>query len=159
MKAIVVLIIFTFYFSTVSGQESIHTSGGNVRGSGGSASYTIGQLVYQTYTGTNDNSISEGVQQAYEISIISGFEQANGINLSVSVYPNPTADCLTLEVKEFDLASLFYLLFDINGRTLQSGKIEGVETSIHMNNYIPTTYILQIVNKNLKLKEIIIVKN
>jgi len=75
------------------------------------------------------------------------------------VYPNPTTECLKLVVKEFDQASLYYLLHDINGRTLQSGKIVATETSINMNKLIPASYFLQIINQNQKLKEFKIIKN
>ncbi len=33
-------------------QESINASGGNASGNGGSASYSVGQITYQTHTGT-----------------------------------------------------------------------------------------------------------
>jgi putative copper export protein len=50
-------------------QENINTTGGDATGIEGSASYSIRQIVYQTHTGTN-GSVSEGVQQAFEISKI-----------------------------------------------------------------------------------------
>jgi hypothetical protein len=34
----------------------------------------------------------------YEISVVTGIDEAKGINLSVTAYPNPTTDYLTLEV-------------------------------------------------------------
>jgi hypothetical protein len=61
-----VLLTCTFYFSTAIGQESIKTTVSNATGSEGSASYSIGQVVYQTHTGTN-GSVAEGIQQPYEI--------------------------------------------------------------------------------------------
>lgn len=64
-------------------QTSVNVTGGNASGSGGSASYSVGQFVYQTHTGTS-GSVSEGVQQPYEISVVTGLEEAKGINLSVS---------------------------------------------------------------------------
>lgn len=35
------------------GQQAIPAGGGNASGGGGTVSYTIGQLVYTTYTGAN----------------------------------------------------------------------------------------------------------
>ncbi|MGD0341661.1 MAG: hypothetical protein ABSA76_08155, partial [Bacteroidales bacterium] len=62
----------------IHAQSTITTSGGNASGSGGSASYTIGQVVYSTITGTNGSS-AQGVQQPYEISIITGIAEAKDI--------------------------------------------------------------------------------
>ena len=47
-------------------QESVNSTGGNATGSGGTVSYTIGQVGYTTNTGSN-GSVAQGVQQAYEI--------------------------------------------------------------------------------------------
>ena len=43
-------------------QESVNATGGDASGSGGSVSYSVGQITYQTHTGIN-GSVAEGVQQ------------------------------------------------------------------------------------------------
>ena len=80
-------------------QTSINTAGSKAAGSGGTISYSIGQIDYQTHTGTN-SSVAEGVQQPYEISVVNATEETIDIKLSVSVFPNPATDYLTLEVKD-----------------------------------------------------------
>lgn len=40
-------------------QEAIPASGGNATGNGGSASYSVGQVVYTTNTGTNGSAVRE----------------------------------------------------------------------------------------------------
>ena len=45
-------------------QNIIPASGGNATGSGGTVSYTVGQIVYVTDTG-NTGSVIQGVQQPY----------------------------------------------------------------------------------------------
>jgi len=141
------LLTFTLSLSTVQAQENINATGGNAAGSGGSLSYSVGQVVYATNTGTN-GSVAQGVQQPYEISTVTGIEEAKGINLSVTAYPNPTTDFLTLEVKEFDFSNLHFQLFDINGRLLQSEKITGTQTSIVMSNLVPATYFVKVIVKS-----------
>ncbi len=78
-------------------QTTINTAGGDGSGSGGSVSFSVGQPIYQTRTGTN-GSAAEGVQQPYEISVLSSSDEALGINIVVQAYPNPTADFLTINV-------------------------------------------------------------
>ena len=84
-------------------QESVNATGGDALGSGGSASYSVGQVVYTTNTGTN-GSVAQGVQQAFEISVVTSIEEAQGITLLA--YPNPTTDYLTLFIGEFECSNL-----------------------------------------------------
>jgi opacity protein-like surface antigen len=98
MKKSIAFAFLAFSLSTVSAQTRVNATGGNASGSGGSASYSVGQVAYQTKTGSS-GSVAEGVQQPYEISVVSGIEKAIGISLSVSAYPNPTTDFLQLKVE------------------------------------------------------------
>ena len=148
---------FTLSLSIVQAQESINATGGNATGSGGSLSYSVGQVVYTTNTGTN-GSVGQGVQQAFEISTVTGIEEAKGINLSVSAYPNPTTDYLQLKVESEKLKDLSYQLYDISGKLLQSEKITGNQTSIVMSNLVPSTYFVKVIQGNKEVKTFKIVK-
>ena len=139
-------------------QTSVNATGGNASGSGGSASYSVGQLAYTTNTGTN-GSVSEGVQQPFEISVVTGIEEAKGINLSVSAYPNPTTDYLTLEVKDVELLNLHFQMYDMNGKLLQNEKITGNQTSIAMGNLVPANYFVKVIQGNKEVKTFKIIKN
>ena len=139
-------------------QTSVNATGRNASGSGGSASYSVGQVVYTTNTGTN-GSVSEGVQQPFEISVVTGLEEAKGINLSVTAYPNPTTDYLTLSIADFDASKLSYQLYDMNGKLLQNEKITGNQTSIVMSNLVPATYFVKVIQGNKEVKTFKINKN
>ncbi len=139
-------------------QTSVPTSGGNASGSGGTASYSVGQDGYTTNTGTN-GSVAQGVQQPYEISVVTGFEEAKGIDLTISAYPNPTTDYLTLQVKDFKLSTLNFQLYDIQGKLLQSEKITGNQIGIFMSSFAPATYFLKVNKGNKELKTFKIIKN
>lgn len=139
-------------------QESVNATGGNASGSGGSASYSVGQVVYTNNTGTN-GSVAQGVQQPFEISVVTGIEEAKGINLSVSAYPNPTTDYLTLRIDEFEISNLSYQLYDMNGKLLQSEKITGNQTSIVMGNLVPANYFVKVIQVNKEVKTFKIIKN
>lgn len=139
-------------------QTSVNTIGGNAWGSGGSASYSIGQVVYQTHSRTN-TSIIEGVQQPYEILVVTQIEKVKGINLTFSAYPNPTIDILTLEVKKSDLSNLNYQLYDIQGKLLQSHKITEPKTNIVMSHLVPSVYFIKVTEGQKELKIFKIIKN
>jgi hypothetical protein len=128
-------------------QTSVNATGGNASGSGGSVSYSVGQVVYTTNTGTN-GSVAQGVQQPFEISVVTGLEEAKGINLSVTAYPNPTTDYLTLSIDAsttLSIQSMSYQLYDMNGKLLQNEKITGNKTSIVMSNLVPANYFVKVV--------------
>jgi hypothetical protein len=138
-------------------QESLLTSGSSASGSGGSVSYSVGQIVYTTNTGTN-GSVSQGVQQPFEISVITGLEEAKYINLSVLVYPNPTANVLQLKIENEEWKDLSYQLFDLNGKLIETKKLEANVTKIVMTNLVPATYALKVNNNQKTLKSFKIIK-
>ncbi len=125
-------------------QESVNATGGNASGSGGTVAYSVGQAVYSTNIGAN-GTVAQGLQQPFEISVVSGIEEAKGIQLTVSAYPNPTTDFLTLSISEFDISKLSYQLYNMNAKLLENKKIESNQTSIVMSNLLPSTYFLKVV--------------
>ena len=155
---ICVILLLGLGLTGLQAQESVNATGGNALGSGGSVSYSVGQLTYQTHVGTN-GSVAEGVQQPFEISIITEIKEAKGINLSVSAYPNPTTDYLQLKVESEKLKDLSYQLYDISGKLLQSEKITGSQTSIVMSNLVPATYFVKVIESNREVKTFKIIKN
>ena len=140
-------------------QTSVNATGGNASGSGGSASYSVGQLAYTTNTGTN-GSVSEGVQQPFEISVVTGIEEAKDIFLNVSAYPNPTTDYLELKVENLQLSELSYKLYDISGKVYQNKEIGNSITKIEMQNLPQGIYFIKVIDtKNKEFKTFKIIKN
>lgn len=135
----------------------ITAAGGNANGTGGSASYSVGQLVYSTATGAT-GSVAQGVQQPYEINVISGIEDIYGINLLMA-YPNPTANSLTLKIENNELSSFSYQLYNISGSMISNAKVTSIETTISMSELIPSTYFLRILVDNKEVKTFKIIKN
>lgn len=157
---IIVILLSGLGLTGLKAQEAISVSGGDASGSGGSAGYSIGQVVYTTNTGPN-GSVSQGVQQPYEISVVTEVEKTKGIELLISAFPNPTISLLTLIIETpsgIDLRSLSYQLFSMNGTLLKTNKIIGNQTLIEMNNRVSATYFLSVTNENKTLKTFKIIK-
>jgi hypothetical protein len=144
----------------LSAQESVSTSGGNASGTGGSVSYSVGQLVFTNNTGTY-GSVAQGIQQAFEISVVSGIEQAKGITLQCTAYPNPVKDYLILKIEGKSNAQYSGILCDINGKILEIIKIEGYEATISMRNYASAIYFLKVIqtSSQQEIKIFKIIKN
>lgn len=139
-------------------QEAIPASGGNASGSGGTVNYTVGQVVYTTNTGTN-GSVAQGVQQPYEISVVSEIEQTKDIYLMCTIYPNPTTNFLTLKIENFNNKNLSYQLYDIQGKLLENKKMNENNTIIVMKNLVPAIYFLKVIKENKEIKIFKIIKN
>lgn len=140
---------------SVQAQQAATASGGDASGSGGTVAYSVGQIVYTTITGSN-GSVAQGVQQAYEISIVLGVE--NHLIHLIQAYPNPTIDYLTLNVGNTDLSSLNFQLYDITGRLIESKRITSSIETINMEILPSATYFLKVTNNNKEVKLFKIIK-
>ncbi len=155
--AITITLLFLFFSAIdTNAQEAITTSGGEATGSG-TSSYSVGQVVYTTNTGTG-GSVTQGVQQPYEISVTTAIENTDDILLLFKVFPNPTTDVLILKVKNEKHESLTFQLFDMKGKLLKYGEIAGEETKINMSALTPSVYFVKIIEDNKELKTFKVIK-
>ena len=152
------VILLSIGLTELKAQETITATGGNATGIGGTVSYTVGQLVYTTNIGTT-GSIAQGVQQPYEISVVSGVIETTDINLICSAYPNPTTDFLMLKVENYEKEKLTYQLYDISGKLLESKNITNNETTISMRSFVPAPYFLKVSDGKRNVKTFKIIKN
>ena len=153
-------IIFVSVFFVMSGviafaQSAIVPIGGDMEGSGVTISYTIGQIAVQSY-GEGGTTISEGVQQPYEIQTI-GIDNYPGITLNAMVYPNPTLGNVQLTMNNVQFEGEVKV-FDSNGKYLFSKKIEGETTVIPMFDLATGTYFVNVLNGTQVLKSFKVVK-
>ena len=157
IKTLITFCLFGFG-TTMQAQNTIPASGGNVSGGGGTVSYSVGQVVYTTNIGSN-GSVAQGVQQPFEISVVTSIEEAKGISLEIVLYPNPATDFIMLKIENCEIENLSYQLFDINGNLLLSNKVEGNETNIAMSNLVSATYFLKVTDNKKVIKTFKIIKN
>jgi hypothetical protein len=150
------IVVFFLHGISVKAQTAITPSGGIATGTGGSVSYSVGQVVYTSALGSNGN-IIQGVQQPYEISVSTGIENKN-VNLSLSVYPNPATDYLKLQINNIDIVNCRYLLYDFKGNLIGDKKIEAAENVIIMQDISKGTYLLKVIQVNKELKTFKIIK-
>jgi len=148
--------LIVFFVTAAYAQQAAVSSGGDATGSGGTVSYSVGQPVYTTNNGST-GTITQGVQQPYEIFIITGVEEKN-IKLSVNAYPNPTEHFLTISVKNNEGRELSYQLTDITGKILVQQQLTDNTTDIMVSHLAAATYILSVNENGKELKSFRIVK-
>jgi len=155
-RPILLLATGLLWACSAQAQESANASGGNATGSGGTVAYSVGQVVYTTNTNTF-GTVSQGVQQSYEIFTV-GINETE-LYISLSVFPNPTADNLTLQINDYNNEKLSYQLFDMQGKLLNNGQVTAQQTQINTASLPSATYFINVVNQeNKKVQSFKIIK-
>ncbi|MCR6639832.1 MAG: T9SS type A sorting domain-containing protein [Sporocytophaga sp.] len=155
-KGVTLSILFSLGIFGVNAQSNTVTAGGEGSGSGGTVSYSIGLTNFEASSGTS-GSVAAGVQHAY-VTVVSGVDHPE-INLLAEVYPNPTANHVTLKVDEIGTNNLSFVLLDITGNVLQQSSVISSSTIINLENLSNTTYLLKVFRKKQELKTFKIIKN
>ena len=138
-------------------QETLSSTGGDASGTGGSSSYTVG-LVFYSYNSSSVGSVSQGVQQVFEIQTLSNPALLT-VQLTAVTYPNPTTDYVVLKIIDTAFENIQYTLFDLKGKTIVSKKVTTSTTEITMKNFSIGMYLLKLTKKNQTLKNFKIIKH
>jgi hypothetical protein len=159
MKRIIeCFLLITCGISLCNAQQAISTAGGDATGADGTASYTFGQTDYTSLAG-NAGIVMQGVQQPFEILVITGIEPNNEISLECKLYPNPTTDFLILKIQRERLENLSYQLMDMSGKILEIKAIQEVETHLSLLDFLSTTYFLKVIDNQKETITFKIIKN
>jgi hypothetical protein len=156
MKTTITFLFVLFSVYTIRAQDALVASGVEASGTGGSLSYSVGQGLYTTNTGST-GSLAQGVQQAFEIITLSN-PDLTSVTLFAVAYPNPTTDKVVLSLGNLDLTALSYVLYDLSGRLVLNALVQEFKTEIAMQNLPLGVYILKVNKNNTVLKTFKIIK-
>jgi hypothetical protein len=140
----------------VSAQQSANTSGKNVSQNNTSVSYSIGEVYYNTTT-TLSSVITQGIQQPYEIYLISGIGNEKDVQL-ITAFPNPTSSTIKIVTQDIKIDGLNYKLYDLLGKEILSGDITSNQTELDLNNLMPAVYFIKVFRYNSTIKYFKIIK-
>tara|TARA_B110000495_G_scaffold73428_1_gene62821 strand:- start:318 stop:710 length:393 start_codon:yes stop_codon:yes gene_type:complete len=118
-RSILLALLLSTTLSIIA-QETAPSTDGDTSGSGGAFSFTVGQVFYTTNT-SSTGSVSQGMQQAFEIQTRSN-PSLSTVQLTAVTYPNPSTDYLVLKITDTAIENLQYTLFDLNSKTITSKK-------------------------------------
>ncbi len=91
----------------------------------GSLSWTLGEPVVETFTGTAGNVIlTQGFQQPEDFGV--GITEVKAGNLFANLYPNPTLNDVTLDLTYDQTAILELQIVDLLGRVLYEAELDVV---------------------------------
>lgn len=159
-------LLLVLALSTVAAQQGVVSAGGEATAATGNVNFSVGQVFFAIQTGPEGTAV-QGLQQPYEISVITGIDKTEGIQLLFTAYPNPVTDMLTLKMDGIAHERIPFLvihLFDISGKWMMSQQAESVETGISMTQMAPGIYFLHVIdtgriNGNAGIKTFKIIKN
>jgi hypothetical protein len=134
-------------------QAGFSASGFDAVSTGGSVSSTIGQVFYHQWT-ENAGKINEGIQQPYEIFVVS---VDDNLKTSVLLFPNPTQDFVLLKM-ENNVKDFSYTLYSMDGKWLEDQKIDHEETVVPLQKYSGNIFLLVIYKDNNIVKTYKVIK-
>lgn len=156
-KLIVLTMLSWLCISGLLAQQAIVVAGGAATGSGGTVSYSVGQVAYSCIENAN-GTVIQGIQMPFEIFVL-GIDDYKNISLLISVFPNPTHDFIKLKLESEKFIKLSFLLVDINGELLIKQNITENETPIAMETLPASIYFLKVIDNGVLVKTFKIIKN
>lgn len=138
-------------------QSSVNSAGSSASGSGGSVSYSVGQVFIQTIT-SPAGSISEGVQHPFEFQA-TAIENIQDLQQAFIMYPNPVKQRVYLKRRTGIGSPASYRLLNLNGKVLETGVITPDILSVDMQSYAASVYFLEITQQNKKTQTFKIIKH
>jgi hypothetical protein len=137
-------------------QESVNAIGGVDTGTGGTVSFSVGQMVYTTDS-KEAGSVVQGIQRPYRITT-TDIKKVND-DISFKAYPNPSSDDLFLEMNAYCSEKMVCQLYDMHGKLLMTNPIESPKTQINMRALAVGSYVIHIYDsKNQAIQTIQIIK-
>ena len=133
------------YFTFDSfGQNAVSTTGGHIKSSGGSTSFTVGQVAYVLKKG-NGSYLNEGVQQVYTKKT-TPVEELVYLK-EVQLYPNPTHETMTLILSSKEDVQVRYTIMDNLGKEIRNGNILSEKSEISLRDLPSGNYYISLKSK------------
>jgi hypothetical protein len=151
------ILILLLGLGRLQAQEVMSSSGGDLSGNNGSISYSVGQVFFTSLSGST-GTVSEGVQQPYEIFVVTGINENPETEVVLDLFPNPSSGFAILRIKYHDYESLTYDLWNANGTLVLNNPLEQEETVLDLEKLPPSVYYLLILNNGSIIKTFKIIK-
>ena len=156
LKLFVLLVIAGLPLTGIYAQQEILTASAVSSGAGGSVSWSVGLVAYESITGLG-GTVTEGSQQPYEIFPVEGIEEPS-TGQECTIFPNPTTGKVTLKFSKSVPKGITACLSSAEGALLRKIIIDNNEISIPMDELRPAAYILTIMENEKPVKTYKIIK-
>lgn len=135
---------------TAADGQALHivaSAGQQLTGSNGQVSYTVGEPAITTLSSAG-NIVTQGYQQSKMYA--TGINQIAPAEYTVSVYPNPVNDQLTIYIQGLDQLASFRL-YDAMGKLLYETSTLDEKTQMDFSRFAAGQYLLELTDQNGKI--------
>jgi hypothetical protein len=143
-KSIIPIVVFISYGFSSFGQNALSAAGGHFKTSGGSTSFTVGQVAYVLKKGTGSY-LNEGVQQVYTKKT-TPIEELVYLK-EVQLFPNPTQETITLILSSKEDIQVRYSIMDYLGKEIRNGNILSEKSEISLRDLPAGNYFISLKSK------------
>jgi hypothetical protein len=143
-KSIIPLVVFVSFGFSSFGQNALSTTGGQFKSTGGSTSFTVGQVAYVLKKGTGSY-LNEGVQQVYTKKT-TPIEELVYLK-EVQLYPNPTQETFNLIISTKEDVQIRYTIMDYLGKEIRNGNILSEKSEITLMDLPAGNYFISLKSK------------
>ena len=157
MKKILCLSVYFSFLLCYSQKDNV-TTGGDASGSGGTASYSVGQVAYETISGSTGNS-NQGVQQPFEIFVTLSNPEILSDTTTITLLPNPAFKTVVLSISDLNNSEGYlYSLTDITGKIIEQNLIHYKDTILDVSALPEACYFLNVFQNNKGVKSFKLLK-
>ena len=153
---VVVFIGFILIATSLHAQEVISTAGGHSGGSTTQVSWTIGEPVIETEM-NGLYILTQGMHQGNLVVTVA--REITGLGFRISAYPNPVSKFVKLDIGAPQIKGFSYALFNAEGQLLRQEEVNERITTIPMDAYTHSSYLLRVVSEGKEVKVFRVVKN
>lgn len=151
------LFLLILALQVLKAQQVISSASASAVGSGVQLSWTAGEPVIETFSGTGII-LTQGFHQG-KLGV-TAIDDVAVTGIKISVFPNPVTQDLKLEITGIPSEKVDYKLFDLDGRLLFTKKTEKQPELINMGIFPSGFYFLRIfLNEKQPLQTFKIIKN
>jgi hypothetical protein len=150
LSILLLLLLPIVGFAQQIAPESVNNAGGKMTQSNGSLSFTVGELVVLSFADFDGNTLNGGFTSGATITTVNTSDVDQSL-MSVRIYPNPSTELVTFEIKESHLDAFNIQIVDNAGKIISSGSHSGLASKIGINcsSWVSGTYHLIILSKDL----------
>lgn len=143
-------------FNPIWAQESINFTGGNISNTTGSVSFSIGEVVFNSFSNTDFN-ITHGVQHSIEVFLVETAEISSPF--SAQVFPNPSSEQIQIKLPSNLTGTYSFKLIDLNGKELLNHLVKESFAVIDISTFESATYYLLISSEDSVIQTFKVIKN
>ena len=152
---VVALAITNLANAQTASPELVSSAGESFNNASYQLDWSIGECITQTQS-AGSYVITQGFHQnSYVVTAVEDLAK----DINISVYPNPTADLLTVNLEASARPSSVLTITDLNGKVLQQAEATADKEQLDFSNYANGVYFLSVKQGNQLIKSFKIIKN